>query len=209
MGKPRTQKRTGEKTSRSQPGRKPASRFHGRVIHEDGRQCEWPDCKEAGEFKAAKQAPRRSDEPPSWEWYCLEHVREHNERWNYFDKVTPEDYRRTHAGHPSWDGPTFPFRMNPDDLANLRMKDSFGIFADNARFSRFTSARSQDGKPMSTEHLKALSTLGLNESASRDDIKNSYKALLKRYHPDANGGDRKGEKKMQAVIAAYHQLMDT
>ncbi|MEM1021877.1 MAG: DnaJ domain-containing protein, partial [Pseudomonadota bacterium] len=38
--------------------------------------------------------------------------------------------------------------------------------------------------------------------------KKRYKILLKRYHPDANGGDRRGEKKMQAVIAAYHRLMD-
>lgn len=208
MTRSRTEKASKAGSAKSQPPKRPSSRFHGRVVHADGRQCEWPNCTEAGEFKAAKNAQRRSDEPPQWQWYCLEHVREHNERWNYFDALGPDDFKRAHQTHPSWDGPTFPFRMNPEDLANLRMKDTTGIFSGDPRFSRFTSAPSRDGKPLSADAMKALATLGLPENASSEDIKTRYKALLKQYHPDANGGDRRGEKRMQAVIAAYHQLMD-
>lgn len=208
MSRSRTEKASSAKRGKTNGPRKPSGRFHGRVVHADGRQCDWPNCNEAGEFKAAKNAQRRSDEPPQWHWYCLEHVREHNERWNYFDALSPEDYQRARHTHPSWDGPTYPFRMNPEDIANLRMKDSLGVFSGDARFSRFTSARGSDGKPLSAAALKALTTLGLTENASSQDIKTRYKALLKQYHPDANGGDRRGEKRMQAVIAAYHQLMD-
>lgn len=208
MSRSRTEKASGASQGKKQAGRKPTNRFHGRVVHDDGRTCEWPDCAEAGEFKAAKNMNRRSDEPPQWQWYCLEHVREHNERWNYFDGLSMAEQERARSAYPSWDGPTFPFRMNPEDIANLKMKDSFGIFSGDSRFSRFTSARAGDGKPMSADTLKALNTLGLGEDATTADIKVRYKALLKRYHPDANGGDRKGEKRMQAVIAAYHQLMD-
>ncbi|MEO0411894.1 MAG: J domain-containing protein [Pseudomonadota bacterium] len=189
-------------------GKRPSNRYHGRVEHSDGRICDWPGCKEAGEFKAPKQAARRSDEPPQWHWFCLEHVREHNESWNYFDALSPEDHASARQAHPSWDGPTFPFRMNPEELASLRMKDMHGIFSSDGRFHRFAESPGHAGRPLSNVQSRALSTLGLTETASVEDIKKRYKVLLKQYHPDANGGDRTGEKKMQAVIAAYHQLMD-
>ncbi|MEM6684130.1 MAG: hypothetical protein AAF607_17985, partial [Pseudomonadota bacterium] len=86
--------------AKKQPARRVQGRFHGRVVHEDGRICDWPGCTKPGEFKAAKNTPRRSDEPPSWNWYCLEHVREHNARWNYFDSLSEEDYHRARQGHP-------------------------------------------------------------------------------------------------------------
>jgi len=189
--------------------RRPSRRFHGRVVHEDGRTCDWPGCEQPGEFKAAASAPRRSDEPPQWNWYCLEHVRAHNERWNYFESLSPEDYAKARNGHPSWDRQTYPFQMNPDDLANLKMRDGLGIFSSDPRFARFRSATDKSGKPMASETIKAFAVLGLSENASMEDIKTRYKALLKQYHPDANGGDRRGEKRMQAVIAAYHQLMES
>lgn len=188
--------------------KRPSNRYHGRIEHADGRLCDWPGCKEPGEFKAPIQGTQNGDGPPQWRWFCLEHVREYNEKWNYFDSLSPEEFANVKQAHPSWDGPTFPFRMNPDDLAALKMKDTHGIFQGDGRFRRFADSPRGAQRPRSSEEAMALSTLGLPESASGDDIKKRYKALLKQYHPDANGGDRKGEKKMQAVISAYHQLMD-
>ncbi|MEM7570498.1 MAG: DnaJ domain-containing protein [Pseudomonadota bacterium] len=176
--------------------------------HSDGRQCDWPGCTEPGEFKAPKNASRRSDEPPQWYWFCLKHVREHNESWNYFDTISPEHYAKERQAHPSWDGPTFPFRMNPEDLASLKMKDAHGIFKSDPRFRRFAESPHSGRRPVNAQQAMALATLDLDENASEADVKRQYKALLKRYHPDANGGDRRGEKKMQSVIAAYHVLMD-
>ena len=39
-----------------------------------------------------------------------------------------------------------------------------------------------------------------------DDIKAAYKALVKKHHPDANGGDRGSEERFRAVIQAYQLL---
>jgi hypothetical protein len=53
---------------------------------------------------------------------------------------------------------------------------------------------------------QALGVLGLGDAARADDVRRAYKRLVRRYHPDSNGGDRAGEGKLQAVVNAYTHL---
>jgi DnaJ-class molecular chaperone len=53
---------------------------------------------------------------------------------------------------------------------------------------------------------RALDTLGLELDASRADIKTRFKQLVKRHHPDANGGDRTSEDRLREIIQAYNYL---
>jgi DnaJ-class molecular chaperone len=53
---------------------------------------------------------------------------------------------------------------------------------------------------------KALDTLGLDASADSAAIRARYKELVKRLHPDANGGDRSREEKLREIIQAYKHL---
>ena len=53
---------------------------------------------------------------------------------------------------------------------------------------------------------KAFDVLGLEADASRAEIKVRFKALVKRHHPDANGGDRSSEDKLREIIQAYNYL---
>ena len=53
---------------------------------------------------------------------------------------------------------------------------------------------------------KSLQTLGLDERASPAEVKARYKALVKRHHPDANGGDRSCEERLRQIIQAYSYL---
>jgi len=46
----------------------------------------------------------------------------------------------------------------------------------------------------------------LEIDAKRPDIKARFKELVKRHHPDANGGDRGSEDKLREIIEAYHYL---
>ena len=48
--------------------------------------------------------------------------------------------------------------------------------------------------------------LGVSPDASDEEIKRSYRALAKKYHPDLNPGDQEAAKKMQEVNAAYEQI---
>ncbi len=48
--------------------------------------------------------------------------------------------------------------------------------------------------------------LGVPEDAAEDDLKLAYRKLAKKYHPDANPGDRECEKRFQAINEAYSIL---
>eukprot|EP01018_Ginkgo_biloba_P028982 Gb_03513 [translate_table: standard] len=52
-------------------------------------------------------------------------------------------------------------------------------------------------------------TLGVSKDASQDDIKNAFRALAKKYHPDMNKGDAKAKIKFQEIQDAYEILKDT
>ena len=53
---------------------------------------------------------------------------------------------------------------------------------------------------------KALESLGLDEHATPEQVKAQYKALVKRFHPDANGGSRAMEDRFREIIQAYDRL---
>lgn len=64
------------------------------------------------------------------------------------------------------------------------------------------------GEPRTVHNVerKALDALGLDAGASVEDVKTRFKALVKRHHPDANGGDRSSEDKLREIIQAYKYL---
>jgi len=52
----------------------------------------------------------------------------------------------------------------------------------------------------------ALAELDLEAGADAAKIRTCYTELVRRLHPDANGGDRAGEQRLQKVIRAYQSL---
>ena len=48
--------------------------------------------------------------------------------------------------------------------------------------------------------------LGLGADADRSALRRRYSELVRRYHPDRNGGDRTHETQLRRVIDAYQQL---
>ena len=68
------------------------------------------------------------------------------------------------------------------------------------------SVNAKLGRVLRKNEIKALNTLGLDETATAEKAKSQYKLLVKRLHPDANGGSRENEDTLKAVIHAYDTL---
>ena len=64
----------------------------------------------------------------------------------------------------------------------------------------------EDGRPLSGRDREAMRTLSLEIDSDRTALRKRYSELVRRYHPDRNGGDRRYETRLQQVIAAYQQL---
>ena len=178
------------------------SKMHGRV--EGARaKCAVPGCDAPGEFKAPLE-PANFDGPGEWRFLCLDHVREHNAAYNFFEGMSPDEITRAQSPLAGWDRPSRKFAANGADPPP-RWSD----FADplEAISGRFGNVRART-KPsrFSKEELRALSVLGLGEDSGLHAIRQRYSNLVRRYHPDKNGGDRRHEAKLGEVIAAYQLL---
>ncbi len=142
--------------------------------------------------------------------FCLDHVREYNASYNYFNGMSAEDvavYQKEDiVGHrPTWsmgvNRSAKGFREEGDDPS--RTTDPLGLF--RTRVKEGASPAKQ--KPRyGVAILKALDQLGLDDSADAPAVKTRYKDLVKRLHPDANGGDRSNEDKLREIIRAYNYL---
>ena len=178
-------------------------RFHGRTPRED--RCEQPGCPEAGEFRAPL-APGGFDGPGAYRWLCLDHVREFNARYNYFAGMSTDEIEAEQRVYGGWERETRAFSTAPTQPAWQNFRDP--LEAIRGRFARPEPAASGrlDGKPLSGEDRRALKVLGLDVDADRRALRERYSDLVRRYHPDRNGGDRSHEKALTATIAAYQHL---
>jgi hypothetical protein len=187
-------------------------RFHGR-IYGARRNCAHPRCKQAGEFRAPNPygRPAGPNGPGDYIWLCLDHVREFNAGYDWFAGMTAEEISAAQSPINVWPSETRAFRAS----GNVDSPPKWADFNDplDAISARF-KGRVEDAKPavsangilFSGEDRRALTTLGLGADADRRAVRSAYSRLVRKYHPDKNGGDRAHEKALQEVIAAYTHL---
>jgi len=177
------------------------AKLHGRV--EGARaHCAVPGCPAPGEFKAPLQ-PANFDGPGAWRFLCLDHVREHNAKYNFFEGMSPEEITEAQSPLAGWDRPSRKFAANGADPPP-RWSD----FADplDAIGTRFGRAPDSKAARFSKAERRALGVLGLGEDADMHGLRKRYSNLVRRFHPDKNGGDRSDEGKLGEVIEAYQLL---
>jgi DnaJ domain len=175
-----------------------------RRIKTDGPTCEWAGCKE----KATHRAPKgRNRENEHWR-FCLNHVREYNQSYNFFagmnDAAVMAYQKDALTGHrPTWKMGTGKGTSQADFRTFGAKGDPFDLFSEGLRAEQQARA---EAKPVRNAERKALDTLGLEPGVSPQQVKAKFKELVKRHHPDANGGDRSTEDRLVEIIQAYNYL---
>jgi DnaJ-domain-containing protein 1 len=171
----------------------------------DQPRCEFPGCNAPGGHRAPMGRLREGQ----YFSFCLDHVREYNATYNYFNGMSAEDvalYQRDAlVGHrPTWsmglNRGTKGFREDGGDQVST--SDPLGMSRPRRRPACTEPAKPRYGLAA----LRALDQLGLDETADAAAIKARYKDLVKRLHPDANSGDRSNEDKLREIIRAYNYL---
>lgn len=184
-------------------------RFHGRMGGSE-RACDWPGCPLRGEFRAPGEHPSGFDGPGNYRWFCLDHVREFNARYDAFAGMTAEEIWKAQSPIAGWERETRAFRPT----AGIDSAPRWADFADpleaiTGRARARRPAQRKDGRAVTGEEREALGTLGLAIDADRRDLRSRYSELVRQYHPDRNGGDRSFEARLGEVVQAYQLLRKT
>jgi len=176
--------------------------MHGKVEGARGR-CAVPGCRNLGEYKAPAQ-PANFDGPGVYRLLCLDHVREHNSAYNFFEGMSPDEIAEAQTPYGGWERATRAFATAGADPAPAWSDYRDPLDAIGARFGR--ARGEQSSSRFSRPEQRALAVLGLGEDAELKSVRARYSQLVRRFHPDRNGGDRSHEKKLGEVIEAYQLL---
>ncbi|RVQ66079.1 J domain-containing protein [Croceicoccus ponticola] len=187
-------------------------RFHGRFENE-GRCCEAPGCEEGGDFRAPGSRGPSFDGPGDWRWFCLEHVRAFNAGYDFFKGMSADEILDAQSPIAGWrhnarvysgmgnDAPRWADFDDPLDAISARARNIRGDREQQWEQEAYARQRGLDAADR-----RALEELGLSFDADRPMLRRRYSELVRRYHPDRNGGDRSHEDRLQRVVAAYQHL---
>ena len=177
--------------------------------------CDWEGC----ELPGIHKAPKGNRAQGEFHQFCLEHVRQYNQTFNYFadldgDKIDDILRRAAQTGdRPTWGtssnahgkGNPKPRQKAAPNFTNKRYADPLNLFARLARNQGRNPIKERERRYIEADR-RALETLGLDGAPDKTQIKTAYKLLVKKHHPDANGGDRGSEDRLRTIIAAYTHL---
>jgi len=173
--------------------------------------CAWPGCKAVG----VHRAPLSRQQLREYQYFCLDHIRDFNRSWNFFEGWKQDEIENFQHEDLSWHRPTW--KMGDREVKSQafhnaffseRIKDHFGFTdeEDDGKRGRSRRKESRAEEADMAEQRRAYAVLGLKPSAEEAEIKSRFKAEVKLCHPDLNGGDKDAEERLRDVIWAYRHL---
>jgi hypothetical protein len=177
-----------------------------------GRLCDHPTCAQLAEHRA----PRSRESLNEYLWFCLEHVTLYNRAWNYYAGLSEKEVERLIVSDSMWQRPTWPLgsRGQQFGTGSAEPDDAFGMFEEERQAERRQRRANDTGRGHAgarararlTEEQRAFATLEVDGTIDMAALKAHYRSLVKRYHPDANGGDKAAEDRLKQINEAYHTL---
>ena len=186
-------------------------RDQDKAVAEQAPGCQWKGCAAPG----LHRAPRGRGHEGQYYLLCVDHIREFNASYNYFEGWSNDQvqaYQRDSViGHrPTW-------KVGANSWAHgtrHNITDGGGPGPRSNDPHQFFSWRAEQAKQSGSEprralkplERKALASLHLEISATREEIKARFKEQVKLHHPDLHGGDTRSEDKLREIIQAYNYL---
>lgn len=168
-----------------------------------GRRCDHPGCDGGGAYRAPKDRHTLRD----YYWFCLDHVREYNRAWDFCAGMSVDEIEAMIRADIVGNRPTWPLGWagGPRDESTIKINDPFGVFEEDLQAEAARKASARPPGPKSEADL-AMETLGLMAPVTWTTLRARYKVLVKKFHPDANGGDTAAEEKLKSINQAYTVL---
>ena len=165
------------------------------------RQCEHEGCQEPAKFRA----PKAPDVLDDYFWFCQQHVREYNLKWNFFDGTTEAELNAKMSEDKVWERQTRPM-SDPEARAwaRLGIEDPHQVLGANG--TRNPGRGGGNAKRLPPTEQRAIDILEAKPDWTKTEVRKAYKSLIKVLHPDMNGGDRSQEEQLQEVVWAWDQI---
>ena len=164
--------------------------------------CDWNNCFEEAYYKA----PVEKDNSKKYRMLCLNHVKEFNKNWNYFEGMDDNQIYEFVKSDMTWHKPTQSFTSSDNFfkiLWNNVLKDDINKSKLNSHFDHMSKFR------FNNNDVKAFSILGISVGIKWEKVQEKFKKLVKKFHPDMNAGNKKYEDKLKIITLAYTQLKNT
>ena len=170
------------------------------------RMCDFPGCKEKGQYRA----PKSPDSLDDYYWFCKDHVREYNLKWNFFDGATEADVEEQMQQDRVGERPTRPFKQSSEERAwaRLGVDDPHQVLGSNSTRNP-GRGHPAGGRKLPPTERRAIEILEAKDDWTKAEIRKAYKALIKVLHPDMNGGDRSQEEQLSEVVWAWDQIKES
>ncbi len=167
--------------------------------------CQIPGCDREG----AHRAPRSRQQISEYYWFCLDHVREYNAAWNYYHGMSEAEIEAHIRHDTTWRRPSWRIGNGPR-FVYAALRDEFGLFENDDQVTKAEATRrrgrGRDGGAVAGGETQALAVLDMVPPVTFAEIRKRYRKLVKRHHPDANGGDRASEERLKLINQAYTRL---
>ncbi|WP_372806468.1 J domain-containing protein [Loktanella salsilacus] len=165
--------------------------------------CDHEGCDEAGQYRA----PKSPDSVDEYWWFCKDHVREYNLKWNFFDGTSEAELMaQMEKDRATWERPTKPIKRSVEERAwaRLGVTDPHEVLGENA--TRNPGKNGGGTRKLPPTERRAVKILDAKDHMAKTEIRKCYKALIKVLHPDMNGGDRSQEEQLAEVVWAWEQI---
>ena len=170
------------------------------------RKCDKENCDKKGEFKAPKSRILLNE----YYFFCLEHVKEYNKSWDFYKGLSVNQIENSMREDTIWNRPSWPLKGNPykviEQIHSFFSEDIDGLQSDNKDSNYFKNKLLDES--LSREEDAALSILELKLPLTLDKIKKNYKKLVKIFHPDVNGNNKKAEEKFKEINKSYKIILE-